>query len=94
MDIARMVATRSTCDRAQVGGRHRQGQAYPSRRTIHAERNAISQCHQMGLDPKGATIYMTHSPCPICRRLIDEAGITRIVYDQEYGGIEEVKRNG
>lgn len=114
MDIAKMVATRSTCDRAHVGavivkdkrilatGYNGSLPGEPHcddighlmvdehcRRTIHAERNAIAQCYQMGLDPKGSTIYVTHSPCPICRRLIDEAGITRIVYDQEYGGIED-----
>ena len=114
MDIARVVATRSTCDRAHVGavivknkrilatGYNGSLPGEPHcddvghlmvddhcRRTIHAERNAIAQCYQMGLDPKGATIYVTHSPCPICRRLIDEAGITRIVYDKEYGGIDD-----
>ena len=111
MDIAKMVATRSTCDRAHVGavivkdkrilatGYNGSLPGEPHcddvghlmvddhcRRTIHAERNAIAQCYQMGLDPRGATIYVTHSPCPICRHLIDEAGIDRIVYDQEYRG--------
>ena len=110
LEIAEIVATMSTCDKARVGAvivkdnrilatgyndslpgepkcdevGHLMVDDECCQRTIHAARNAIAQCYQMGLNPKGATIYVTHSPCFICMRLIDEAGINRIVNNPEY----------
>ena len=33
---------------------------------------------------KGATLYITLSPCKECSKLILQAGITRVVYQQGY----------
>jgi len=53
-------------------------------RTVHAEANAIVQAARQGKSVKGATIYVTASPCWPCFRLIANAGIKRIVFDQFY----------
>lgn len=69
--------------------------AEPCRNTIHAEDNAIrwARSFMMG-DPKGATLYITDSPCESCAQKIVEAGIRRVVYDRPYRnskGIEFLK---
>jgi len=51
---------------------------------IHAEQNAVIQAAKMGVSVEGATIYVTHQPCSVCTRILINAGITRIVYDNEY----------
>lgn len=50
-------------------------------RTIHAEQNAIIHART---DLRGATAYTTLSPCWICMRLLVQAGISRVVYRDEY----------
>lgn len=44
---------------------------------LHAEQNAILRA---GLDARGATIYCTDAPCDGCARLIEGAGIARVVH--------------
>lgn len=51
---------------------------------ICAEQNAIAQAAKMGVSVEGGTIYVTHRPCPVCTRLIINAGIKRIVYKDDY----------
>ena len=69
---------------------------------IHAEQNAIIQAARLGASIAGATLYCTHQPCVICAKMIVNAGIERVVYEEGYpddfslailaeGGIELVK---
>lgn len=51
---------------------------------VHAEQNAIAQAAKMGHSLEGATIYITHSPCSICTRLIINSGIKRVVFNENY----------
>ena len=51
---------------------------------IHAEQNAIIQAAKMGVSIEGATLYCTHQPCVICAKMIVNAGISRVVYEQGY----------
>lgn len=53
-------------------------------RAVHAEQNAIVQAAYHGISLKGATLYVTDSPCVICAKLAINAGITKIVYKGEY----------
>jgi len=53
-------------------------------RTLHAEQNAIIQAALHGVSTGGASIYVTHQPCFLCAKMIINAGIVRIVYDNEY----------
>jgi len=50
----------------------------------HAEENAITQAAYHGISTKGATIYVTLSPCLTCSKMIINAGIREVVYDEEY----------
>ncbi len=51
---------------------------------VHAEQNAIAQAAKMGHPLEGTTIYITHSPCSICTRLIINSGIKRVVFKENY----------
>ena len=33
---------------------------------------------------EGATLYCTHQPCSVCAKMIVNAGIRRVVYEQGY----------
>ena len=50
----------------------------------HAEQNAIIQAAKLGVSIDGATLYCTHQPCAICAKMIVNAGIARVVYEQGY----------
>ncbi len=51
---------------------------------LHAEQNALMQAAKFGISTRGATIYVTTKPCSVCARLIINAGIVRVVYEQDY----------
>ena len=51
---------------------------------LHSEANAILKFAKNGVSCKDATIYLTHSPCKECSKLIYQSKIKRIVYNTEY----------
>lgn len=51
---------------------------------VHAEQNAILQAARIGVSTLGATIYITHSPCAVCAKMIINSGIKRVVYLEKY----------
>ena len=64
---------------------------------LHAEANAITKVAQSNNSSKGSTLYITASPCIECAKLIIQAGIRRIVYNEQYrlaDGLEILKRAG
>ncbi len=64
---------------------------------MHAEANAITKVARTSNSSEGATLYVTASPCIECAKLIIQAGIIRVVYDQLYThseGLELLQRVG
>jgi dCMP deaminase len=117
MEITRVVATRSTCMRRQVGcvivkdkrlltsgyngapsglshcsqaGCIREKLTIPSGerqelcRGLHGEQNAIVQAALHGVSVAGGTLYCTHQPCITCTKMIVNAGIVRVVFENNY----------
>ena len=109
MNIAREVATRSTCSRKHVGavivrdktilstGYNGSIKGLPHCddagcdmvdghcvRTSHAEANAIVQAAKNGVGINQSEIYVTASPCYDCFKLIANAGINTIYYEEFY----------
>jgi len=117
MEIAHLVASRSTCIRRKVGailvkdkrilatgyngpptgishctevGCLREEKGIPSGerheicRGLHAEQNAIIQAALHGISIKGSTLYTTTFPCIICSKMLINAGIKEIVYEEGY----------
>ncbi len=117
MEIASVVASRSTCLRRKVGAvivkdgrllttgyngapkglahceqvgclREKEhipsGQRHELCRGTHAEQNAIVQAALYGVAIEGATLYCTHQPCSLCTKLLINAGIQKIIFEQGY----------
>ncbi len=109
MNIAKEVASRSTCDRKNVGAVIARDKTILSTgyngsirglphcdeaghemvdghcvRTTHAEANAIAQAAKNGVRVDEAEIFITASPCYNCFKLIANAGIKTIYYDEFY----------
>jgi len=64
---------------------------------LHAEANAISKVAASTQNSKGATLYVTLSPCKECSKLIYQAGIKRVVFYKKYSdlsGLEFLKKAG
>ena len=64
---------------------------------LHAEANAILKVASSTQSSKGATLYITLSPCKECSKLIHLAGIIRVVYQQGYkdaSGLQFLKKAG
>ena len=59
------------------------GELYDSCLCIHAEQVAIARATRTGVPTDGATLYCTLRPCLTCVKLCLEAGISKIVYDEE-----------
>ncbi|HIE28446.1 TPA: dCMP deaminase family protein [Candidatus Poribacteria bacterium] len=53
-------------------------------RTIHAEINAIAQAAKHGSSINEADIYITHTPCIHCLKVLINTGIKNIYYQHEY----------
>ena len=64
---------------------------------LHAEANAILKVASSTQSCKGATLYITLSPCKECSKLIHQAGIKRVVFANNYKdetGLKFLKKAG
>ena len=64
---------------------------------LHAEANAITKVARSNNSSQGSTLYVTASPCLECAKLIIQAGINRVVYNELYritDGLELLGRAG
>ncbi|APX99211.1 dCMP deaminase [Lacinutrix venerupis] len=64
---------------------------------LHAEANAILKVASSTQSCKGATLYITLSPCKECSKLIHQAGIVRVVYKEGYkddSGLQFLEKAG
>lgn len=64
---------------------------------LHAEANAILKIASSTQSCKGATLYITMSPCKECSKLILQAGIQKVVYMTDYSdnsGLEFLRNAG
>ena len=64
---------------------------------LHAEANAILKVAASTQSCKGATLYITLSPCKECSKLIHQSGIVRVVYtkeDKDVSGLDFLKKAG
>ncbi len=60
------------------------GQRVEICRGLHAEQNALIQAAKYGISLDGATVYTTLEPCVTCAKMLVNAGIKRIVFDEAY----------
>ena len=60
------------------------GERHELCRGLHAEQNAIIQAAYHGVSINGAELYCTHLPCSICIKMLINAGIQEIFYEEGY----------
>lgn len=51
---------------------------------LHAESNCISKVARSTESAAGADLFVTHSPCLECAKLIYQSGINRVYYGTQY----------
>jgi dCMP deaminase len=64
---------------------------------LHAESNAIAKLARSNNSGLGADLFVTHSPCIHCAKLIFQSGIGRVFYGENYrddAGIQFLKNSG
>ena len=64
---------------------------------LHAETNAIAKLAKSNESGMGATMFVTHSPCLDCAKLIYQSGINHVLYRNSYrseDGINFLKKAG
>lgn len=64
---------------------------------LHAEANAITKVARSNNSSDGSTLYVTASPCLECSKLIIQAGIKRVVFNELYrltDGVDLLRRAG
>ena len=64
---------------------------------LHAEANAITKVASSAQSCKGATLYLTLSPCKECSKLVHQAGVKRLVYINGYkddAGLQFLQKAG
>lgn len=51
---------------------------------LHAESNAVAKLARSNESGEGADLFVTHSPCLECAKLIYQSGIKRVYYGRNY----------
>jgi dCMP deaminase len=60
------------------------GQRHELCRGLHAEQNVIIQAARHGIPIQGATLYCTTRPCVICAKMVINANIAAIYFEEGY----------
>lgn len=64
---------------------------------LHAETNAIAKLARSTESGDGATMFITHSPCIECSKLIYQSGIKTVYYGEDYrdnAGLQFLQKSG
>lgn len=64
---------------------------------LHAESNAIAKLARSVESGEGASLFVTHSPCLDCAKLIYQSGITHVYFESQYrdeNGIAFLNQSG
>ena len=64
---------------------------------LHAESNAIAKLARSVESGQGATLFVTHSPCIECAKLIYQSGISSLyfcTYYRDMAGVEFLNKSG
>ena len=96
--MAAIWAENSYCERRKVGAIIVKDKMIISKPyVLHAEANAITKVARSNNSSEGSTLYVTASPCLECSKLIIQAGIRRVVFNDLYrlsDGIDLLQRAG
>lgn len=57
---------------------------------VHAEANVIAFAARYGVSVEGAEVYVTHSPCPGCAKLLINAGLSSVYYKTPFRDVSGI----
>ena len=60
------------------------GERHELCRGLHAEQNAIIQAAYYGISIAGSVLYCTNFPCAICSKMLINAGVKTVYYENGY----------
>lgn len=66
-------------------------------RAVHAESNLIAWAAREGIKLSGADIYLTHTPCYTCSKLLVNCGVKSVHHANPYGhdsGLDLLRASG
>ena len=67
------------------------GESIEMSTAIHAEASGIAYAAKNGISLLGASMYTTTFPCPVCARLIAEAGIKKVYFSEGYSRLDALE---
>ena len=69
---------------------------YTKPEVLHAESNAITKLARSTNSSSGSTLYVTLAPCFDCSKLIIQAGVTRVIFKDNYrkDGVDLLNKAG
>ncbi|MDO5561655.1 MAG: deaminase [bacterium] len=70
--------------KGDVRAQFHKGDHFELTTAIHAEAKAIALAAKDGCSTDGATIIVTDFPCPVCAKLIAQAGIKKVYFQKGY----------
>jgi len=70
------------CLREKLG--IKSGQRHELCRALHAEQNVLIQAAYYGVQVADSILYCTNLPCVICTKMLINAGIKKIYYEEGY----------
>jgi len=73
------------------------GQLKTKSEVLHAESNAIAKLAKSIESGNGADLFVTHSPCIECAKLIYQSGIRNVYFAnnyRDYAGVDFLKKSG
>jgi dCMP deaminase len=76
---------------------HRRYRLVTKDEVLHAESNAIAKLAKSNDSGLGASLFVTHSPCIHCAKLILQSGIGSVYYGENYrddAGLKFLERSG
>ena len=64
---------------------------------LHAELNVMTKFSRSTVSSQNATMYLTHSPCIECSKIMYQGGIKKVVYKDDYrdsSGVDFLRKCG
>ena len=64
---------------------------------LHCESNLVAKAAREGISLKGSTVVVTLSPCLACGKQMYQAGVERVIYDEDYRdtkGVAFLRKHG
>lgn len=64
---------------------------------LHCESNLVAKAAREGISLKGSTVVVSLSPCLECSKQMYQAGVERVIYEEEYRdmkGVAFLKKHG